>query len=728
MAFTFRPYQKKTIKAIIAKTKVSNKVVLAAAPAAGKTNMSFEILRQLLLEGKRALVLAHGTNVLKDNYLDQFEKYCVKVGSKPFNIGDTDEFNNKDYNVIVGIPQTVVHLNIKKDDFDILLVDEAHEFYFAEHLIPKIKKKCSVDLEVLMTGTPEDFNLRNQESKKQVKPYDVYYLAANDIPEKYLNVDTTIEVASTSINATEEDYTYNQLHREKQKEFFNNFTDKSEEVLDEIYARLRSRMRANPKKYYTTVKIIEKLKKNWSSIFPFLGKTIIYCNTIEQANIVNKYFVGKLGSESVSLSHYKNDGDSKQIKEFKEQPNKLILIVLRRARLGFDLDILTTVIDFSFSRNISDIYQMYARALRISDKPLEKIYIKICPNNNVPYFRDVVMAGALSLMERKYLESYNGKNFYSSKIPYLRKVVKAKTAKGVKRNAKAKIGQKQRIEYHPLDIPTIRSYREIFHKDGSLIQGVVYLSVDDVRKEFLTDRIVFKERLEKIKKLKERPSKKGTDKELKSLGHFLYRAIRFNDREVLDWVEIHRPEWLLEDAFEKSFDKLKSLTKLPSKSKDVKIYSFYSSKKKYKTEKDKIVIDWVKENRPDWEYKPNGEFEKLFKEVKKLKVRPLRSSSDDNEVKLSFWLKDRLKGKGKLDKRVVSWVETKRPLWLLKNRTALKVSELKKLTNRPRTNSKVATEEELRLGMFLSEIKKKRNEIKFSETLRWLKKNRPNWF
>lgn len=188
-------------------------------------------------------------------------------------------------------------------------------------------------------------------------------------------------------------------------------------VLKELYKKLKSIYRTNPKMYFLSHKT-NSMSEIWLKSFKRLKKTMIVVpGSIEAANEVSDYFNKQIGKEFVAMSHSDNDQDSLIIEEFKTN-KKLILIVVHRANIGYNFPDLVNLIDMSFSMNIDRIYQMLCRVNRISSRNEKKLFLKVVPNNVYAYYMEHIITCVLCLMDIRWLSIYNGKNFNNKiKIP-----------------------------------------------------------------------------------------------------------------------------------------------------------------------------------------------------------------------------------------------------------------------------------------------------------------------
>jgi len=72
-----RPYQETIVSDIIDNFNMSKPYVLGSCPGSGKTEMAIESMIRLMEFGlvNRILILAHSTNVLKENFYERLMNY-----------------------------------------------------------------------------------------------------------------------------------------------------------------------------------------------------------------------------------------------------------------------------------------------------------------------------------------------------------------------------------------------------------------------------------------------------------------------------------------------------------------------------------------------------------------------------------------------------------------------------------------------------------------------------
>lgn len=367
--------------------------VLALCPNAGKTEISIYVISEYLKinPDSKILVLTHSTNVLKDNFVNRLNEldvdftYCTDF--------------NSNYQVQICLPHSKDKI---KDNYDFLIVDEAHENYFAkreQEIIKNIKPKK----QLLLTGTPSKFIKKGG--------YNIFVLAANEISEQWfakLNVELVASNYKWKNN-------YNADHEVVSS--FDFKKEDTEKTLDNVVLKLIERV----KKRYTAEQfnnpnLLTKIK-TWAFTYGEIGKTLILCKTIKQANLVH----GILSENKVNvkISHSECDNDSGEIEKFRND-NKGVLVVVNRARLGYSDNDLMNIIDMSGTHNPDLIYQIFSRALRGTPEE-QKYYLKVTPQEQGQMdLTHVCVNAALMLTDKKYLSTYNGNNFNGILIPIIK--------------------------------------------------------------------------------------------------------------------------------------------------------------------------------------------------------------------------------------------------------------------------------------------------------------------
>lgn len=155
--------------------------------------MTIYIIEEYLKQNpnNKIIVLTHGTTVLRTQFHD------VLVGIKPnFTYNLVEKFNqyNPTTDVNVCLPQTLVGNDLNK--IDLLIVDEVHQFYFAEKMMKDIIKQTKPNKQLLLTGTPSSF-IR--------KGFNIIPITLNTIFDEGMVSDLYVEIATSS-------YTFDPMH------------------------------------------------------------------------------------------------------------------------------------------------------------------------------------------------------------------------------------------------------------------------------------------------------------------------------------------------------------------------------------------------------------------------------------------------------------------------------------------------------------------------------------
>lgn len=335
-------YQDKAAN-IVLKNALSGRYVasvLAACPGAGKTTISQIILNKYVAmsSDSKILVLTEGKNVLKNQYLSELKDANVEI---KFTYGDFES----DAQVRVGLPQSINKLSW--DKIDLLLIDEAHNFFLAD-MVQSIVKKLNPKHIVLMTGSPTQFNGNSD--------YTIHHIAANELMKYGVFSSVTMDVSKC--------------------------IDKK-----------------NPWRAMEAVLIDAKNKKDNTS------KIMVACPSIEYAEKVRDYL--KYIGRNVSLSTSENDKNDLEIRRFKDgQTNALV--VVGKGVLGFNDKNITLIADLRSSSNLDSSYQLFARVLRTHPQGVRKSYYRVSDKD---YNKQVLtLHKMISLMRRDIFMGFTGKN------------------------------------------------------------------------------------------------------------------------------------------------------------------------------------------------------------------------------------------------------------------------------------------------------------------------------
>jgi len=322
--------------------------VLAVAPGGGKTTISHHIINSYVAKYPNAkiLVLTEGQNALRVQYLSELANPNVPVN---FTFGNF----NSNAQVRVGIPQSIDQ--VEWNNIDLLIVDEAHNFYL-EPMVQNIIAKLTPKHQVLMTGSPTKYNLHNETSYEQ---YSMHYICAEELQE--MGVYSAVDIDVVRI------------------------TNKKN-----VLVAMQS--------------ILLDAKRKGDN----LSKLMVACSTIKAANTVGEYLT-TLGRK-VAVSTSKNDPDSLMIERFKAQEFNT-LIVVGKGILGFNDGYITLLADLRSSSNIDASFQLFARVLRKHPEGIRKAYYRVAGKDKRSYCKEVITCQKmLALMQRNIYTKYNGNN------------------------------------------------------------------------------------------------------------------------------------------------------------------------------------------------------------------------------------------------------------------------------------------------------------------------------
>lgn len=372
----------------------NDKCVLAVTPNGGKTEIAINVISRYMSINPqhKVLILTHSTNVLLDNFVNRLDEIIV----------DFEYTTNFE-------PEIPVHLCLPNSEnklkccYDFLIVDEAHENYLATR-VQRIIELVQPQKQLLLTGTPSKFIKEGG--------YNFHYIAANEIADQYFSK-LNVELAASAYDWVDRYNSQNEVETSFQ---FN--LEETKETLEEVMNHLIKRFKHNmPPEQFNHPNFLTKIK-SWAFTYKTIGKTLIVCKTIEQADQVRQILNEKL--VDVGISHSECDFESSEVTRFKNGELN-VLIVVNRARLGYSDEKLINIIDMSGTHNPDIIYQMMMRATR-GNPEIQKYYMKLTPNklHNMTLTHLSVCA-ALMLTDKQYLEKYDGSNFNNIEIPIIKR-------------------------------------------------------------------------------------------------------------------------------------------------------------------------------------------------------------------------------------------------------------------------------------------------------------------
>ena len=477
-----RSYQNKIIEKVKQVHLTNQTPVIAACPSAGKTVMSLRIIKNYLQArpGGRVLVLAHGTTVLRDQFYESMGKHeefslIKSLSIKSEGKKDTQKaINDPSNKIIITLPQSVETCT-NLDSFDFVVIDEAHERFFAKQN-QKILKAVGHHKALPLTGTPGKFIANNKENPGKER-FTIISVAMEELidTEKPANsyiAPLRVEVCSSAydIGYNEENKLNEVLESAVRREFDDN--NKTVKSVDLFVEAMLKRLSA---KHFMNFNI--NLTKNIPVLFKERDiKGMVIAKSIKQANRINECLNSKGYNSIVSHSEEGSKEEYNSIEEFKSGDYRF-LVVVRRGILGFDFSNLNILVDISGSTNINVMYQAMARVVRKNGEQ-NKLYVKVAPKNQVEYTKHVVNA-MLCLTKKEYIENYTGKNM-DIKVPVLKEKKSSKTSEKTERRAR-------RATLKPVsfgDLEVLSYLKDGRFKLDTGFDTVAYMSLRNIKSTF----------------------------------------------------------------------------------------------------------------------------------------------------------------------------------------------------------------------------------------------------
>lgn len=346
-----------------------SRVVLAAATGSGKTEMAVMIIDNFVRRRLgRVLVIAHHTNIIKSNFIDRLNNVNVN-----FSYSDT----NTDVDCFVAIRSKSLS-RIDFNDYDLLIVDEAHQNYFA-NTCQAIANR--VNHQVLLTATPSKF--------VRAGGFNILPVARLDIPNEHF-ASLSFRVVNAETDITSDSYN-------------------TDNVLKSTVKFHRS-----------------EVKSMCDSIINYLddNKKLFICKDIQQAKATALYLTS-LGI-TTAVSDSKTDSDNTIAESFKSGDINSLCVV-DRMRVGYSDNNLYHTVDMSFTHNPDVIMQILSRSNR-GNQSQSKQYIKLT-NNALNVRTRVMLSIALALFKSDNLISFDG-TFASVNVPVVKNSGATRVASG----------------------------------------------------------------------------------------------------------------------------------------------------------------------------------------------------------------------------------------------------------------------------------------------------------
>jgi hypothetical protein len=253
-----------------------------------------------------------------------------------------------------------------------------------------------------------------------------------------------------------------------------------EVVMEKLMARIKYGLK--PEKF-NHPSFLTKIK-TWAFAYKTIGKTMIVCKRQEQAEMVNKILLD-MGVNS-AVSHSECDVDGDVITDFKNNIYD-VLVVVNRAKLGYNDVNLMNIIDMSGTHNPDVIYQMFSRVLR-GGPETQKFYLKLTPKelHNMS-LTHLSMCGALMLTDKSYLLLFDGKNFNNLEIP----VIKGKrTSTGSGGSSRGGSNKKNENVLPEFTFDVIDLFKDILHNLSNPVSIYKMTTINEVKKMLGHSRVL----------------------------------------------------------------------------------------------------------------------------------------------------------------------------------------------------------------------------------------------
>ena len=393
--------------------------VIAIGTSGGKTvttaaKLEFEYKFGYIKPDQKSLILAADKTILRSNFVDQFADFfkdipasftwCAVASRKELEKALEDNIQ-----VIITLPQTICSSEalglMSQFDFKKFVQDEAHKWYF-RNTIRTIIQTLNPTHQILLTGTPFDFNRENQSPTGM--RFHIDYTSVRDLYEAGYLSDVSVQVLHTNVPLTKIDYT--ELLGDLKSE-----TRIDTKVLHREFEQVIKQMIKKLKIPFKDLVSTNNITKDSISVFGKLQKSIVFAHGIPEADSLYEHL--KQMGVGVLVSHSKNDIESTSVfEQFKVDPDIKVLVAVQQGREGFDFARLYNIVDMTFTQNFALAMQMIGRVLR-KDKNIKcKYFFKVAPKDTAGYWVNWMNA-LFMLFDTEWYSRYNGKNGFDIEIP-----------------------------------------------------------------------------------------------------------------------------------------------------------------------------------------------------------------------------------------------------------------------------------------------------------------------
>lgn len=524
--------------------------LLGAAIRSGKTNMSINVIDKIVKEypKTKVLVLAHGQTVLRSQFFKRLESL-----NSDFNFIELESGKRltkkvvSDNSVFVTLPQYLTNSKLEtlsKYNFDLVVVDEAHQFLYAK-MVQNILNKLNPKSILAMTGTPSKILKKEQETNSN---YTKIFVSPEDLLKRNIYNNCTLKLCHSTVGVSASNY--NKKYNVKtdfildKKEIENTL----ENVLMDIYNAICSNNKHSKKLASFTDKLLPSFLKN-------LGKTMFLCRNQKEAIQVFEFFNNKNIPTLVSTSD--SDSESENIETFKKNKKFKILVVVDRATLGFDFPELENMVDFKMSLNPDVILQAMGRLFTKHPEDKNKLYFRVV-NVEQAVLDLSIMNFVVAMLGKDVYTTYTG-NYRNKKVPI--KLIKKHIVNNSKKLKELNKSIKDRC-LKKLDLPEYSIFENVHYTNKNLTM-FAYLSISSIKENVGLLKIK-KWNLDSVKKEALKYSK-WTDFLRKSGGAYSWALRNKKLDEVCKHLE-KRKKWDLDSVkkFAKSYKNATEFMRSPA--------------------------------------------------------------------------------------------------------------------------------------------------------------------
>ena len=126
MGIVLKGFQEHLLNQVRDAFNKNQEVCLASSTGSGKTEMAIAQVREWVSKGKRVVILAHGQTTIRQNFSDRL----TSRGVTHLHVQSSKDIEGMDSSsVSVCLPQNIVGHLQSLNQFDFMVVDEAHQFY-----------------------------------------------------------------------------------------------------------------------------------------------------------------------------------------------------------------------------------------------------------------------------------------------------------------------------------------------------------------------------------------------------------------------------------------------------------------------------------------------------------------------------------------------------------------------------------------------------------------------